>query len=96
VQVDTMKLKQMLQPFLVYFCVFCPTTALSEGKMFALKGVWPAIGTIAVRGLVNGVVFALLLLFLQRIGIWPQRRTEETGELANTGAPRGAGLSSNY
>ena len=29
--------------------------------MFALKGVWPAIGTIALRGLVSGVVFALLL-----------------------------------
>ena len=67
-QADMMKLRQMLQLFLVYFCVFCPTTALIEGKMFALKGVWPAIGRIAVRGLFNGVVFALLLLYLQRIG----------------------------
>jgi hypothetical protein len=36
---DTMKLKQMLQTVVVYFCVFCSTTALIERKMFALKGV---------------------------------------------------------
>jgi hypothetical protein len=79
-QGKTLGAKQLLWSFVAYLCAYFPVTALIERKMFVLKGIWPAIGTIAFRGLASGVLAMLLLFFvLPRFEFWRWRQNGKMG-----------------
>jgi hypothetical protein len=78
-QVNVLDAKQMIRMLVIYFCAFLLVTVLIERKIFVLQGVWPAIGILAVRGLVSGLLFIAAMYLIQRYKV--RRREQATKAL---------------